>query len=170
MKTIACTLFLSMALCASRAKANSIHDIVGTSFGGIDPIDYYTDSTGQSLSFTGGDVHWLLQLNNFQTIDSHHIIGLLGETLVSGRPEEWLLWIGPAEMALSAVASQLEIEEFHVDVALEPKLVSPNIVAFLDITVPDTISTLPLLIAALGAACSFSRQENRVAVVSRRRP
>ena len=166
MKTLACRLFFLLALCASNARANTIHDIVQQ---GSITIDFYTGDQG--LSFTEGEVHWQLHLTNFIPIDQDHLIARLGATPISG-PAPKNGWVYYAEQALALVASKLEIQEYHDDWAWNHTLImdEPQFTDFLDITVPDTISTLPLLIAALGAACSFSRQKNRVAVVSRRRP
>ena len=158
MKTLAYTLFLSLALCAFNARANTIHDIVQT--GSIDPIDFYTGSQG--LSLTGGEVHWQLHITNYKPIDQTHLIVHMGATPISG-PAPKNGWVYYAKHALPLVASKLEIQEYHEDWALNHTLImdEPQYTDYLDITVPDTVSTLPLLIAALTAlmipACSFSR-------------
>src|SRR5262245_43458813 len=80
MKTVACRLFLLLALRVSATRANTIHDILLT--GSIDPIDFYTGSQG--LSFTGGEVHWQLHITNYKPIDQYHLIVHMGATPISG--------------------------------------------------------------------------------------
>jgi hypothetical protein len=160
MKTLAYALFLSVTLYASNTKAATIHDIVGNS-GFIGPIDYYTDDNGGSFSFSSGQVHWHFTLANTDTIDQDHIIGFLVATKVSGNPSPSLLYIVPAREALADVASQLEIQEYHSDVALNLNQ-NPDETTeqFFDITVPDSISTLSSLTGTLLALIGFARKNH----------
>jgi hypothetical protein len=158
MKTLAYTLFLSLALCASNVRANTIHDIIQS--GSIDPIDFYTGSQG--LSFTAGEVHWQLRVHNAVSIDQDHLVVVIGANLISGTPPDFgtIFW---ARQAFAAVASKLEIEEYHPDAIRNGGLImdEPRFMEYYDVTVPETISTLPLLIAALAVlivpAFSFNR-------------
>ena len=152
MKTLAYRLFLLLALCASPARANTIHDILLQ--GSIDPIDFYTGSQG--LSFTEGEVHWQLHITNAKPIDQDHLVVHMGATAVSG-PAPKTGWIYFAQQAFAVVASKLEIEEYHPDWDLNHTLImdEPQFTEYLDITVPDAISTLPLFIVALAALTGF---------------
>ena len=152
MKTLVCSLFLFFAFCASNARANTIHDIVLQ--GSIDPIDFYSGSQG--ISFTGGEVHWQLHITNYKPIDQDHLIVHMGATPISG-PAPTSGWIYFAQQVLPLVASRLEIQEYHPDWDLNHTLImdEPEFTEYLDITVPETISTLPLLIVAIAALGFF---------------